>query len=81
MSAEALELLGEYLSSHVDRTAWRRLVSVYDSAMQAHRQDLADDATSSMYHAVLGSKAALRRAAGHDREHDAHVVNSARSTA
>lgn len=81
ISDEAFTLMGEYLSSHADRTAWRHLVAVYDSAVKSHNDDLAADAYSSIYRAVLGGKAMLRREASEDRKHDPQVLAAARSNA
>ena len=79
---EAFNLLGEYLSEHANRNAWRSLVSVYDFALTAANEGLAKEAYSSMYVGLFGTKETLRRRVRKEyRENDPETLAAARSKA
>jgi hypothetical protein len=79
VAEESFVLLGEYLWEHPDRGAWRRLLSVYDSAVADAKRDLEKTAYSSICVGLFGAKEMLRREIRKQRhESPSEILDAAR---
>jgi len=77
---QAFNLLGEYLSGHLNRKAWGRLVGIYEGARAASNEELTKAAYASIHVGLVGPKEALRQRLKKEfRENDSQVLAEARS--
>jgi len=82
LADEATNLLGRYLCSNgEDKSAWGKLVEVYDDAIAIDDSEKADTAYSAMFVALRGEQEKLRTQLSSNTTRDESVIRAAREMA